>query len=304
MWFKNLSLFRLSEPFSFDAGALSDALETIRFRPCAPHEANSIGWTAPLGNTADQALVHVSNGFFMVCIKRQEKVLPMPVVNEMVDEKAAELEEQKGRKLSKKERTSLKDELLFDLLPQAFTLSKKTYAYIDTKGSWLVVDAASTKVAEEVLTLLRKSLGSLPASPVNTVDNPVTVMTQWLSTESTPDGFVIEDECELRSPGEEASIIRCKRQDLSLPEIKNHLESGKEVIKMALNWNDRLSFIIDNTLSIKRLKFLDLVQDSLQDMNIEDPASRFDADFAIMSAELTNFLVDLLAIFGGEKITH
>jgi recombination associated protein RdgC len=298
MWFKNLTLFLLTEPFTLTAEELTEKLEELRFRPCGAHETNSAGWTTPMGSTA-QSLVHATNGYLMLCVKKQEKVLPNPVVNEMLMEKAAEEEEKQGRQLSKKERSRLKDELIFDLLPKAFTFSRKVFAYIDPKNGWVIVDAASTKNAEDFLSLLRKSLGSLPAVTVNTASNPVAIMTQWLVSQQLPADIAIEDECELRSPGEDASIIRCKRHDLTLPEIQNHLDSGKEVIKLAMNWSERLSFILDKNLSIKRLRFLDLVQDQLKDMDIEDEASRFDADFAIMSEELGNFLPKMLDHFGG-----
>lgn len=299
MWFKNLCLYRFTEPFALTAEELAEKLETHRFRPCGAHEAASFGWTAPLGKP-ELPLTHVSNGYMMLCVKKQERVLPTPVINEMLQEKLADLEEQQGRKPSKKERTQIKDELIFDLLPRAFTFSKKMYAYIDPKGGWLVVDSASAKNAEDLMSLLRKSLGSLPAVPINTANNPVTVMTQWLVTQQTPDDIVVEDECELRSAGEEASIIRCKRQDLALPEIQNHLDSGKEVIQVALSWGDRLSFILDKNFAIKRLRFLDLVQDQLQDIDIEGEDMRFDVDFAIMSAELGLFLPRMIDLFGGE----
>ncbi len=299
MWFKNLSPFRFTEPFTLNADELAEKLETLRFRPCGAHEESSFGWTAPLGK-AEQSLVHSTNGYMMLCVKKEERVLPTAVVNEMIQEKAAEAEEQQGRKLSKKERTQLKDELIFDLLPKAFTFSRKIYAYIDPKGGWLVVDAASAKNAEDLLSLLRKSLGSLPAGPINTVNNPVMVMTQWLVTQQTPADIVVEDECELLSPGEEGSVIRCKRHDLSLPEIQNHLDSGKEVIKLALSWADRLSFVMDKNFSIKRLRFLDLVQDQLEDIEIDDEDMRFDVDFSIMSAELSSFLPRMIELFGGE----
>lgn len=300
MWFKNLSLFRFTEPFTLNADELAEKLETLCFRPCGAHEVASFGWTAPLGK-AEQSLVHATNGYMMLCVKKEERVLPTAVVNEMILEKAAEAEEQQGRKLSKKERTRLKDELIFDLLPRAFTFSRKIYAYIDPQGGWLVVDAASSSSAEDLLTLLRKSLGSLPAAPVNTVNNTVTIMTQWLVSQQTPASIVIEDECELRSPGEEGSIIRCKRHDLALPEIQNHLDSGKEVIKLAMNWADRLSFVMDKNFSIKRLRFLDLVQDQLKELDVDDDAARFDVDFAIMSAELGLFLPQMIELFGGEN---
>ncbi|MGZ5031144.1 MAG: recombination-associated protein RdgC, partial [Methylobacter sp.] len=126
-------------------------------------------------------------------------------------------------------------------------------------------------------------------------------MTEWLVNNQAPDDITIEDECELRSPEEEGGIIRCKRHDLSLPEIKNHLDTGKEVIKLAVNWADRIAFIIDENLAVKRLKFLDLIQDQVADTEAGSEAEQFDVDFSIMSLELSNFLPRLLELFGGEN---
>lgn len=301
MWFKNLALYRFTEPFALTSEQLEEKLADKRFRPCSSQDEFSMGWTSPVGNASEQ-LIHATNGFMMLCLKKEEKVIPAAVINEMLQEKVSEKEDQEARKLSKKERAALKDELIFELLPRAFSFSKKTFAYIDPKGGWMVIDAASAKKAEDLLSYLRKCLGSLPVVPVNTVNKPVTIMTEWLvSKASTPKDLVIEDECELRSPEDEGSIIRCKRHNLALPEITNHLETGKQVIKLAVNWTDRMSFIIDENLAIKRLKFLDLIQDQVSDTDAEDEVARFDVDFSIMSLELSNFLPRLIEIFGGEN---
>lgn len=298
MWFKNLSIFRLTEAFTLSAEELEQKLEALAFRPCGPHEESSFGWTAPVGKNARQ-WVHSSNGFLMICGKKEERVLPSQVLNELVLEKILETEEKQGHKLGKKDRTAIKDELIFDLLPKAFTFSRKTYAYIDPQGGWIVVDAASAKSAEDLLSLLRKSLGSLPAVPLNTVNKPAQVMTQWLATQQPPAEVTIEDECELRSPEEAGGIVRCKRHDLALPEIKNHLDTGKEVIKLAVNWEERLSFIVDEQLAIKRLRFLELIQDQVAEIETDNDADRFDADFSVMSLELSQFLPRFLELFGG-----
>jgi recombination associated protein RdgC len=302
MWFKNLAVYRFSEPFTLPADQLEQKLQSQPFRPCGGQDEFSFGWTAPLGKTAD-ALQHTVNGFMMVCAKKEEKVIPASVINEMLQERIAEIEEREARKLPQKERSRIKDELIFELLPRAFSFSRKTFAYIDTQGGWLVVDAASPKKAEDLLTLLRKCLGSLPVVPLTVENKPSAVMTQWLLTNIAPKDILVEDECELRSPEEEGGIIRCKRHDLALPEIKNHLDSGKQVIKLAISWADRLAFVLDENLSVKRLKFLDLIQDQVADIEAYDEVEQFDADFSIMTAELAQFLPRLLEIFNGEVNT-
>lgn len=301
MWFKNLAIYRLTEDFSLTPTELEEKLESLSFKPCATTEEFSYGWSAPLGRSSEQ-LIHQANGFMMLCATKEEKVLPTSVINEMTADKVAEKEDQEARKLSKKERTELKDQIIFELLPRAFSFSKKTFAYIDPKGGWLIVDAASAKKAEELISFLRKNLGSLPLVPVSTKEKPVSTMTQWLLKNESPADVLIEDECELRAPEESGGIIRCKNQDLAAPEIKNHLDTGKQVIKLAISWSDRLSFIVDENLSIKRLKFLDLIQDQVADTEADSAEAQFDVDFTIMSQELSSFLPRLLEIFGGENI--
>ena len=155
MWFKNLALYRFTEPFTLATDDLEAKLADKQFRPCGSHDEFSLGWTSPVGNATEQ-LIHASNGFIMLCLKKEEKVIPAAVINEMLQEKVSEKEDQEARKLSKKERSTLKDELIFELLPRAFSFSKKTYAYIDPKGGWIIVDAASAKKAEDLLSHLRK----------------------------------------------------------------------------------------------------------------------------------------------------
>ncbi|MBS4051531.1 MAG: recombination-associated protein RdgC [Methylomonas sp.] len=299
MWFKNLAIYRFTESFSLSPEDLEQKLRQHAFRPCGGHDEFSFGWTAPLGRTSD-ALVHANNGFMMICAKKEEKVIPASVINEMLQDKISEIEEREARKLAGKERTRIKDELIFDLLPRAFSFSKKTFAYIDSQGGWLVVDAASAKKAEDVLSQLRKCLGSLPVVPIGAAVKPAAVMTQWLLNHDAPKDILIEDECELRSLEDEGGIIRCKRHDLALPEIKNHLDSGKQVIKLAMSWADRLSFVLDESLAVKRLKFLDLVQEQAADIEALDDIEQFDADFSIMSAELAQFFPRLLELFNVE----
>lgn len=299
MWFKNLAIYRFTEPFTLTPEVLEQKLQQQPFKPCGGHDEFSYGWTSPLGKSSD-ALVHANNGFMMVCAKKEEKVIPASVINEMLQEKINEIEEREARKLPAKERTRLKDELIFDLLPRAFSFSRKTFAYIDSQGGWLAVDAASAKKAEDLLSNLRKCLGSLPVVPIGASIKPAAIMTQWLLHHDTPKDIVIEDECELRSPEEEGGIIRCKRHDLALPEIKNHLDTGKQVIKLAISWSERLSFVLDENLAVKRLKFLELIQEQAADIEAFDETEQFDADFSIMSAELAQFFPRLIEIFNAE----
>lgn len=300
MWFKNLSLLRFTEPFTLTCDELQERLAVGRFQRCGSLQPMSYGFVPPVGGD-DAPLVHAANGCFMMCAQREEKILPSSVVNELLHEKISEIEEAKGMPVRKKERDALRDEIIHELLPRAFSFSRRLYAYIDPMAGWLVVDGASAKKTEEFASWLRRSLESLPVTPPSVNERPSAVMTRWLTEGGAPADIALENECELRAPDEEGAIVRCKKHDLFVPEIQNHLEAGKEAVKIAVNWNDRLGFVIDETLGIKRLRFLDLVQEQASEVEAADEVERFDADFAIMTGELAVFLPRLLELFGGES---
>jgi len=298
MWFKNLQLYRLTQPFEASAEALHEQLEARQCRPCGSLELATLGWTQPLGKDGSQ-LTHASGHCIMVCARREEKLLPATVVREELAERVDQLEAAESRKLRRREKEELKDNIVLELLPRAFVRSSHTYAYIDSHNGWLVVDAASPKKAEELITLLRETLGTFPLQPMEVEQSPAYTMTGWLDGGRLPQAFLPGDRCELRDPMEEGGIIRCQRQDLEGEEIGVHLKAGKQVVQLALEWHEHLSFMLCDDLSIKRLKFLDLIQEEAAEAEAEDAATRFDVDFALMSLELGRFIPRLLELFGG-----
>ena len=300
MWFKNLRLFRLTQALEFTPEELEKYLAHHASRPCGRMEMFSLGWAPPLGRDG-KMLTHVTNGNIMICARKEEKVLPASVVRDFVTDRIVEIEDSQLRKVSWKERKSIRDEIIYDLLPKAFTRSILTYAYLSPLDQWLVVDASYAHKAEELTSLLRHSIGTLHMTPPAVRRSPTVVMTDWLSQGNTPSDFEIDDECELREPSKEGSVVRCKRQDLISDEIQAHLNAGKQASKLALRWDERLSFVLGDDLSIKRLKFEDVLQEEVAEVDADDAAARFDADFALMSLELTRLLRRLIEILGGEE---
>ena len=299
MWFKNLTLFRLTRPFELDHDTLNAALQEAAFRPCGRNVPFSYGWARPLGRHGEQ-LVHTVGNYSMLCARKEERLLPSAVVNEQLAEKVEEIEQAEARPVGRKERQQLKEELTTTLLPQAFTRSRNTFAYIDRSNRWLVVDSASANSAEELVTLLRQSVEGLSARLPQTTDSPRVVMSQWLRGDNIPTGFELGDEYELQDTDKEGGIVRCRRQDPHSDEIQGHLDAGKQVTKLAITWRERIECVIPEDLSIKRLRFTDTVREE-QDDRIEDPAMQFDSDFALMSLELSRFINEVIKAFGGES---
>ncbi|MCW8825399.1 MAG: recombination-associated protein RdgC [Gammaproteobacteria bacterium] len=299
MWFKNLTLFRLPLPFELDHDALDEALQSEAFHPCGKSVPFSYGWARPLGRHGEQ-LVHTVGSYSMICARKEERILPSAVVKEQLAEKVEAIEQGEARSVGRKERQQIKDELTLTLLPQAFTRSNNTYAYIDRKNRWLVVDSASATKAEDLVSLLRESLGGLKARLPQTEESPRVVMSRWLRGDSIPDGFELGDEYELQDGDKEGAIVRCRRQDPLSDEIQGLLDAGKQVAKLAMSWQERIEFVVPEDLCIKRLRFTDTIKEELDDY-AEDPAMQFDSDFAFMSLELSKFIEAVIKAFGGES---
>ncbi len=303
MWFKNLQLFRLLESQPTEVDVLEEALAKQAFRDCGSLEFSTEGWVSPLG-LGGETLVHAVGGFQLVCACRQEKLLPPSVVGELVAAEVLELERQQGgRRLPRRDRQAVKEGILNRLLPAALPKNRRTWMVIDPRGGWLWIDSSSRARAEEQVTLLRESLGSLRVVPPEASVSPASRLSRWLAGEGLPEAFALGDQCELRDPLEQHRVVRCRGLDLAEDEVQAHLAAGMQATRLALNWHDRVAFTVDAELSIRGLQFLDEVRDQLQDVVAETDAERFDADFAIMSHELASLVPELLEGFGIQRPT-
>lgn len=318
MLFTNLMIMHFYEGVRFDAEQLEEALQRRRFRPTGQHEPVALGWVAPVGKGEDAPLVHAANGCYMVCLKREERLLPGVVVEEEVQARVEAHEARRGSYPSRQERDDIRDAVLNEFMPRAFTRATRLYAYIDTRGGWfvgasaapavptkpggwLVVDTASADRCGDLVALLRQCLGTLPVvSASNLNARPDFEMTQWLieGGKPLPEQFETLQNCRLKSPEHDGGEVVIKKAELSGEEVQVHLGTGKEVVELGLVYAERLQFTLTHTLRVKRLRFLDAVfADDPQDY--EDAAAKFDGDIRILTTELGEFLPKLVAAFGG-----
>lgn len=300
MWFRNARVFRFTKPFDISAEELEEKLSADAFKPCGPQETARQGWVPPLGKHGE-LLVHSANGYHLIALRKEEKILPGPVIKDAVEDKAEAIEIEEGRKVRRKEKEEIKEMVMLEMLPQAFSRNRRCFAYLAPKDGVLVVDAGSAKQAEDLASTLRTSLGSLPVRPPALEQSPIFTFTGWLNeTIDLPGTVVLGDECELKDPSEDGGVVRCKGLNLKADEIRNHLEAGMEVTKLALTWDDNVSFILDEEMGIRRIKFGETLQDQLDDVEVDDAVAKFDAAFTLMTLELSKLIPGLLEAMGGE----
>lgn len=297
MWFRNLQFYRLPAPWKIDADALQKQLETRAFQPCGSQDQESRGWVSPCG---DERLVHGVGQHWLIALGFEQRLLPAAVVKQEAEERAELIAAEQGYKPGRKQMKELREQVLQEFLPRAFTRRRKVYAWIDPVGGWLGIDAPSQARAEDVLGALRDSLDALPLALVRTERSPGSAMADWLAGGEAPTGFTIDLDCELRSITESKAAVRYVNHALDGEEIRGHLAAGKLPTRLALTFGERISFVLTEKLELKRLDFLDVVKEKVEDSGAEDAQAMFDASFALMTGELSRLLPELMEELGGE----
>lgn len=300
MFFKNIFVFAFTRPFTTAGLELNEAMQQHTFTPCGSTELRHFGWGESLGKGS--LLVTESSGSILICARSEDKILPAPVIKDAVDLRIEEFEIIEGRTPSKKERKQIKEDVVFQLLPRAFSRITDTHAYINTEENIIVVNASSRGKAEDVLSLLRKTLGTLPVTSINPKIDPAETMTDWVRYDCMDDKRGIDT---IFTLGCEASFMSCgvgaiatvKKQDLDGAEVESHLDAGKYVTKIALEYENSMSLIIHDDLSIKRIKFFDVIAEQNDDIDSEDIQSKSIADFTLMAGELNRMIRGLHSEF-------
>lgn len=297
MWFKNLRFFRLQPEWQCSAQELESLLEKQQFHPGGKLDMQSMGWV-PVREGG--GLVHAVNGQYLLSLRSEKKLLPNTVINQFAKAKSQEIEEQQGFRPGRKQLKEIKEQVRDELLPKAFSIFKDTYVWLDPVNKWLVIDAAAVAKSDEVIGLLAKALTPFPVLPVYTETAPATAMNNWLISNEPPAGFTVDQDAELRSTNESNAIVRYVRHSIDPSDVRKHIEQGKQCTRLALTWAERVSFILTDTLEIKRVAPLDILKEH-ESLSAQDEEEQFDAEFALMAGELSYMLNDLIAELGGEK---
>lgn len=302
MWFKNLKVYKLKELIKLDQEAIEKSLNSFVFSPCGSLDLEESGFVPPLGRLSE-ALLDVVDGQYIVCVRFEKKLLPMTVVREQVAEKIEQYTAEHNRAPRGKEKTELKDSVMLALIPKAFATHSDIYAWIDNVNGFVYVDTSSDKKAENVLSLIRKALGTLPVVPLDVKESVTTVTTNWLLKNQIPSRFELGTQINLVSTRDENKTVAAKSSDLLEDDIIQHLRGDKIVSKLSLIFDNEFSFMIDDQLSIKRIKFSeDIVhpeENDNYDQQEKDELEQMNSDFFIQTASFRKLIPYLIEQFGG-----
>lgn len=297
---KAATLYRIvSLPPTFSPGTAD--LNFHMFEPCGASQEKSVGWVPPRGDEHGALLESVA-GQWILKLMTETKTVPADVVRRKVAEQIKVIETTTGRKPGKKERRELTDDARLALLPMAFTKVSTTLLWIDPESRTLVIDSTSQAKTDEAVTALIKSVDGLALSLVHTVTSPAVAMADWLTDDEPYSGersFEVGRECELKATDESKAVVKYGRHPLDIEEVAQHIRTGKVPTKLALTYSDRVSFVLSDALTLKKIDLLDV---AFTDQEGQNHADDFDANVTIFTGEFKKLLPDLFDALGGESL--
>ncbi|CAM3450773.1 Recombination-associated protein RdgC [Bordetella sputigena] len=296
MWFKNLKVYRLAKQAPVDVAALEGAFAKRALDAAIGLEFQSLGWVPPLEGGG---LAYAVSGQILATLHARRKLLPAAVINQAARARVAELGERQSYRPGRKQMKEIKERVIDELLPKAFSVHRDTRIWIDPKNRWLVVDAGADARADEALGLLAKTLDPFPIESLFVRQSPAAAMTVWLESDEPPANFSIDQDTELRATGDSQAKIRYVKQSMDADDASKHIRAGKQCTRLAMTWADRVSFVLTDALDLKRIAPLDVLKEPSDVAH--NYAERFDSDFTLMTAELAKLLGDLVEALGGER---
>jgi len=291
LWLKNLTLFKL---YNFPTGAaseLEDAFAKRHFNPCGTFERESHGFAPAFG---EQTLVRKTGDVFWAQVKSERKLLPAAVVRKALDVRIAELEAQ-GRKVGRKYKRELKEEVGEAMLAKAFSVDSLLTVLIDPIEQYLVVDTSSPKKAELVVSLLTACFAGIELEMLEFDASTVSKMTGMLLAETADPTFSVDGTLLLKSPQDSRQTVRFANRDLGRPEVRANLASGLAVSALEFTWNARINFVLTDPFAVRRVRFLEVVQEAVDVGNDENASEIIDAQLLLQSGELRGLLADLMS---------
>lgn len=289
MWFNNALVYQFELEQTAD---LITLLADELLKPCPPHARFIYGWLPAIRNEP----VHEISGSSLICMGKEERILPRGVINRLLSERIQHLEAQQGRTVKRTEKSQLAEDLEFELLPKAFCLQKRLLALLDHTTNRLIINSASNNQASQLTSLLRKTVPGIRIEPLQQMENLATRFASWISDPSSlPPSFQLASDCVLFSPDDEKKRFNCKGYELPAEEILTLLSQGLAAAEISIIWNERIQFTLTHELIFKRLKCLDYLMDEFNDVRqLEEEYEQQDAALTLLTGELRALMNDML----------
>lgn len=271
---KNATIYALTRPLS--TGELVAGLEKMPFGETTALQMVNSGWVPPV---VGSDLVHKVDQVRVAALRVDTKVLPGSAVAMAVRNKANEIEQQLGYKPGRRQLKDIKEQVIDAMLAKAFSRTTITRVYF--WDDMMLVDTGSPNVADLVVGFLAKCLYPSPVMPLYLKTAPAAAMTNWLLADQAPEFFSIDQEAELQSTDSRREVVKFVRTSVPADQV----QAGRQCVKLAMTYADRLSFILTDGFVLKRISPLDVIREGREDY-FETEQDRIDGEISLITREL------------------
>lgn len=289
MWFNNALVFQYDLEEDCDLNAY---LKDEHLKPCPPHARFIYGW---LPAFADE-MVHEVAGSSMICMGKEERILPRGVIKKKLQERIQQIEIQQGRTVKRTEKAQIEEDLEFELLPKSFCVQKRQAAILDAVKKRLIINSSSANQAAQLTAFLRKTVPGITIEPLSPGENLALLFAQWITTpETIPQDFQLASDCLLFSLQDEKKRVHCKGYELPAEEILTLLSQGMATAEISLIWKERIQLTLTHEFVLKRIKSLEYLIDDFNEIKgLEEEYQRQDAALTLLGGELRELISTLL----------
>lgn len=272
--FKNITIYQLENQFDLDENSLNELLKNKPLKPCLSQEIESLGWVESFDKSS--TFVSKINNTLLFRLGIEEKILSKSMINKSVNDYIKKNNIEIENKAMLKE---LKEKVFNDLLPQALAEQSYITGYIDIDKNLLIVDASSFKKASLLTSYLRKTIGSLPIKPLSREYSTFqALMTNWVLNGIRSNNFELLENISMTELTDQGGKVVSSGLPIGSDEIITPLSNGWQVTSLRLDYDDQMSFKLDNHGILKSIKYNDQFFDQLakdDDSNINTETEYF-----------------------------
>lgn len=293
MSLKTLCVYQIPAEAIPEPREITRAGREYKARECKHQETKFWGYK-PFENkrgTDEEFVTPLHNGRWLYLrISLFKRILPSAVINQETERKAKKLEKQRNEPLTKKEKRELKEEVRVQLLQKAFQREVVYQVILDRENEQLWMDATSESLENDILRLLRRSLGNMPVVPLFETANLPTLFAGWVAGSlDLPKGLRIGDKAKAIDPDDPQATVTLSHEALLEPDIQTVLES--RMLKLLGLENDHVACALTDEGQLKSVVI---------NVNTEDDEADPDHMLTLWCMEMTRFIDALASVIGSD----
>ena len=131
--FKSALVYHIEQWDPPTRAEIEQRLERMRFVPCSPAQPESAGWVAPRGE-AHAALLESVAGQLVLKLCTETRPVPAGAVKEQLQARLDQIEADTGRRPKGKAARELKEQVVHELRPRAFSKRSTTVVWLDREA--------------------------------------------------------------------------------------------------------------------------------------------------------------------------